>query len=97
MVAVTVLVLAFVAAPLLTLVLRSLRVGSAWGLGHYRDMWAPNRDRELVFSDPAAEAAATRFRATLDGVENDIQNDDVGRTPHYDYLRPSRIDNSTHK
>jgi len=37
-VAVTALVLAFLAAPLATLVLRSLRVGHGWGLGHYRDL-----------------------------------------------------------
>ena len=37
-VAVTVAVLLFVAAPLATLVLRSLRVDGRWGLGHYRDL-----------------------------------------------------------
>jgi thiamine transport system permease protein len=63
-VAVTVLVLAFVAAPLLTLVLRSLRVGSTWGLGHYRDLFTTGEGGALLV--PVTTALTNSWRVAVD-------------------------------
>jgi hypothetical protein len=67
------------------------------GLGHYRDQWHPERTKELRFSDGPAEAAAKRFRDALDALETTIQQEALTRAPRYDYLVPSKLDNSTHK
>lgn len=67
------------------------------GLGHYRDLWSPTREKLLPFSDRAAEDAAKRFRAAIDRIETAIQQEDLTRQPAYRYLLPKRIDNSTHK
>jgi thiamine transport system permease protein len=61
--AATVLVLAFVAAPLATLVLRSLRVGDHWGLGHYRDLFTTGDGTLLV---PVTTALANSWRVAVD-------------------------------
>ncbi|MEO5708641.1 MAG: iron ABC transporter permease [Nocardioidaceae bacterium] len=63
-VAVTGLVLALVAAPLLTLVLRSLRVGSTWGLGHYRDLFTTGEGGALLV--PVTTALANSWRVAVD-------------------------------
>lgn len=67
------------------------------GLGHYRDQWHPERTKELRFSDGPAEAAAARFRDALDALETTMQQEALTRSPRYDYLLPSKLDNSTHK
>ena len=63
-VAVTVLVLACLAAPLATLVLRSLRVGSTWGLGHYRDLFTAGEGGVLLV--PVTTALANSWRVAVD-------------------------------
>ncbi len=63
-VAVTALVLAFLAAPLATLVLRSLRVGDGWGLGHYRDLATTGAGGALLV--PASTALANSWRVAVD-------------------------------
>ena len=63
-VAVTVLTLAFVAAPLVTLVLRSLRVGDGWGLGHYEDLATTGAGGALLV--PASTALANSWRVAVD-------------------------------
>ena len=63
-VAVTALVLAFMAAPLATLVLRSLRVGVGWGLGHYRDLATTGAGGALLV--PASTALANSWRVAVD-------------------------------
>lgn len=67
------------------------------GLGRYRDQWNPDRGATLSFSDGPAEDAAKRFRGALDDLEAAIRREDEARQPRYDYLLPSKIDNSTHK
>jgi arachidonate 15-lipoxygenase len=67
------------------------------GLGHYRDMWSLDRNSELPFEDPKAEEAAGRFRVAMDRVEGLLAQDDVNRKLKYPYLRPSMLDNSSHK
>ena len=62
--AVTALVLAFLAAPLATLVLRSLRVGDGWGLGHYRDLATTGAGGALLV--PASTALANSWRVAVD-------------------------------
>ena len=61
--AVTALALGLVAAPLVTLVLRSLRVGDGWGLDHYRDLTTTGGDALLV---PASTALANSWRVAVD-------------------------------
>jgi thiamine transport system permease protein len=63
-VAVTAMVLAFLAAPLATLVLRSLRVGDGWGLGHYRDLATTGAGGALLV--PASTALANSWRVAVD-------------------------------
>jgi len=65
------------------------------GLGHYRDMWTDDRNRELAFSDSAAEAAAVRFRDRLEGLRTVMAQE--RRPLRYPYLDPRMLDNSTHK
>ncbi len=62
-VATTVLVLAGVAAPLATLLARSLRSGGAWSLQGYRDL-ASRGDGTLLV--PATEALANSWRVAVD-------------------------------
>jgi thiamine transport system permease protein len=62
--AVTVLVLLFVAAPLATLVLRSLHVGNGWGLGHYRDLFTTGEGGALLV--PVTTALANSWRVAVD-------------------------------
>lgn len=68
------------------------------GLGHYRAVGYPDRGKELAFPDAAAEQAASSFRDAVAAIESAILNRN-GASPKvpYDYLRPSRIDNATHK
>jgi thiamine transport system permease protein len=61
---VTALVLAFVAAPLLTLVSRSLQVGDGWGLGHYRDLATRGEGGALLV--PVSTALANSWRVAVD-------------------------------
>ena len=61
---ITALVLAFLAAPLATLVLRSLRVGDGWGLGHYRDLATTGAGGALLV--PASTALANSWRVAVD-------------------------------
>jgi thiamine transport system permease protein len=61
---VTTLALAFVAAPLLTLVLRSLRVRDTWGLGHYRDLTGRGEGGALLV--PVSTALANSWRVAVD-------------------------------
>ena len=61
-VAVTATVLAFLAAPLATLVVRSLRVGDGWGTDHYRDLTRTGNGL-LV---PVTEALANSWRVAVD-------------------------------
>ncbi len=63
-VAVTVAVLGFVAAPLLTLTVRSLRVGDAWSLQSYRDLATTGAGGALLV--PASEALANSWRVAVD-------------------------------
>lgn len=63
-VAVTGLVLVLVAAPLLTLVLRSLRVGGTWGLGHYRDLFTTGEGGALLV--PVTTALTNSWRVAVD-------------------------------
>ena len=66
-VAVTTLTLAFVAAPLLTLLLRSLRVGDTWGLGHYRDLGGTGGAGEgSALLVPVSTALANSWRVAVD-------------------------------
>ncbi len=62
--AVTGLAMAFVAAPLLTLVLRSLRVGDTWGLEHYRDLDGRGEGGALLV--PVSTALANSWRVAVD-------------------------------
>ncbi len=62
--AVTVAVLLFVAAPLAALVLRSLRVDGRWGLGHYRDLFTTGDNGTLLV--PATTALANSWRVAVD-------------------------------
>ena len=56
--------LTFLAAPLATLVLRSLRVGDGWGLGHYRDLATTGAGGALLV--PASTALANSWRVAVD-------------------------------
>jgi thiamine transport system permease protein len=60
---VTGLALALLVAPMLTLVLRSLRVGDRWGLGHYRDLAHTGEGALLV---PVSTALANSWRVAVD-------------------------------
>jgi thiamine transport system permease protein len=62
--AVTATTLGLVAAPLLTLVVRSLRVGDAWGLDHYRDLATTGAGGALLV--PVSEALANSWRVAVD-------------------------------
>jgi thiamine transport system permease protein len=62
-VAVTVLVLVLLAAPLATLVVRSLRVGDHWGLRHFRDLAGTGDGAVLV---PVSTALANSWRTAVD-------------------------------
>lgn len=61
---VTALVIAFVAAPLLSLVLRSLRVDGAWSLDYYRLLGTPGPHNALLV--PVTEALANSWRVAVD-------------------------------
>ena len=61
---VTALALAFVAAPLLTLVARSLQVGDGWGLEHYRDLATRGEGGALLV--PVSTALANSWRVSVD-------------------------------
>ncbi|QWZ07260.1 iron ABC transporter permease [Nocardioides panacis] len=67
-VALTTLTLGFVAAPLLTLLLRSLRVGDTWGLGHYRDLAGTGggAGQGTALLVPASTALASSWRVAVD-------------------------------
>jgi thiamine transport system permease protein len=62
--AVTTIAMAFIAAPLLTLVLRSLRVGDTWGFGHYRDLTGHGEGGALLV--PVSTALANSWRVAVD-------------------------------
>ena len=62
--ALTTLVLGLVAAPLLTLLLRSLRVGDTWGLAHYRDLTGTGQGSALLV--PVSTALANSWRVAVD-------------------------------
>ena len=63
-VAVTVAVLALVTAPLLTLLVRSLRADGAWTLLYYRDLATTGSGGALLV--PASQALATSWRVAVD-------------------------------
>ena len=60
----TALVLAYVAAPIATLVVGSLRVDDAWSLGNYRALSTPGSEQALLV--PVTEALATSVRIAVD-------------------------------
>lgn len=60
----TVALLGLVAAPVLTLVVGSLRVGDAWGLGNYRALGTVGSDSALVV--PVTEALGVSLRTAVD-------------------------------
>jgi thiamine transport system permease protein len=62
--ALTGLTLAFVAAPLVTLLLRSLRVDDGWGVGHYRDLTTTGGGGALLV--PVSTALANSWRVAVD-------------------------------
>lgn len=62
--AVTGVALGFVLLPVGTLVVRSLRVGSGWGLDHYRSLTDPDATAALRVS--VTEAMANSLRTALD-------------------------------
>ncbi|MDN4163275.1 ABC transporter permease [Nocardioides abyssi] len=59
----TLLLLVLVAAPLVTLVVGSLRVGDAWSLGNYRALQTTGEGALLV---PVTEALVTSLRTAVD-------------------------------
>lgn len=62
--AVTAGVVLFLAAPLLTLVLRSLRAGGGWGLDHYRGLGTTGADTALLV--PVWTALENSLRTAVD-------------------------------
>ena len=60
----TVLALAFVAAPLLALVSRSLHTGGGWSLQSYRDLSTTGTDGALLV--PVSQALANSWRVAVD-------------------------------
>ena len=60
----TALALVLVAAPLLTLVVGSLRVDGTWGLAHYRALRSPDESNALLV--PVTEALANSWRVAVD-------------------------------
>ncbi len=60
----TALALVLVAAPLLTLVVGSLRVDGTWGLAHYRALGSPDGSNALLV--PVTEALANSWRVAVD-------------------------------
>jgi thiamine transport system permease protein len=62
--AVTVVVLGFVAAPLVTLLVRSLRVDGGWSLASYRALGTTGEDGTLLV--PAVSALSTSWRVAVD-------------------------------
>ncbi len=58
------LLLAFVAAPLLTLLLGSLQVGGEWGLGNYRALATTGSQQALLV--PVTDALVTSLRTAVD-------------------------------
>lgn len=62
--AATALGLVLVAAPLLTLVIGSLRVDGTWGLDHYRALGSPDGSNALLV--PVTEALANSWRVAVD-------------------------------
>ncbi|WP_245156053.1 ABC transporter permease subunit [Nocardioides sp. 503] len=62
--AMTVLLLALVAAPIATLVVGSLRVGDAWSLGNYRALDSVGDQQALVV--PVTDALVTSLRTAVD-------------------------------
>ncbi|WP_341926739.1 ABC transporter permease subunit [Nocardioides psychrotolerans] len=58
------LLLAFVAAPLLTLLVGSLQVGDAWSLDNYRALTTTGSQQALLV--PVTEALATSLRTAVD-------------------------------
>jgi thiamine transport system permease protein len=61
---VTVVVLAFVAAPLVTLLVRSLRADGGWSLLYYRDLATTGAGGALLV--PASQALANSWRVAVD-------------------------------
>ena len=61
---VTVLVLVLVAAPVLALVARSLRVGDSWSLGHYRSLGGDDASAALLV--PVTGALHNSLRVAVD-------------------------------
>ncbi len=62
--AMTGVLVVFVATPLVTLVVGSLRVGGEWGLGNYRALSGTGEDRALLV--PVTQALATSLRTAAD-------------------------------
>ncbi|MCW2853030.1 MAG: phnU, partial [Nocardioides sp.] len=62
--AMTALLLALVAGPVVTLVTGSLRVGDAWSLGNYRALDSVGEQQALVV--PVTDALATSLRTAVD-------------------------------
>lgn len=62
--AATALLLVLVAAPIVTLVLGSLRVGEAWSLGNYRALTTEGSHQALLV--PVTEALVTSVRTAID-------------------------------
>ena len=60
------LALALVAAPVLTLVARSLRVGDGWGLAHYRALDGTGSEGSTALLVPVTEALVNSWRVAVD-------------------------------
>jgi thiamine transport system permease protein len=58
--------LALLAAPVVTLVAGSLRVGDHWGLDHYRALDGRDRDTTAALLVPVTEALANSWRVAVD-------------------------------
>ncbi len=65
-VAVAVLALAFVAAPLLALVLGSLRVGDGWGVDHYLALDGRETGSSTALVVPVTQALSNSWRVAVD-------------------------------
>jgi thiamine transport system permease protein len=65
-VVVAVLALAFVAAPLLALVVGSLRVGDGWGLDHYRALDGRETETTTALLVPVTDALSNSWRVAVD-------------------------------
>ena len=66
MVAVAVLALAFVAAPLLALIVGSLRVGDGWGVDHYLALDGRETGSATALVVPVTQALSNSWRVAVD-------------------------------